>query len=240
MSYSGSVIWSQGTIGDSVITNLGSIAKKPIDPLTNDEYTYSLAANGVEYQLATALEKEKDSDPTASFIQKANAATGDAFAKVLWNYNGIVIFANTGGIDYGLAVPSLISWDLSTREIATTIARKKLSYNTFSAVPSKLAHAYTSGNFDFSPTNIVAWTGSISELRKGKGYKTLADNLAYIYGSSTLNAYGAYQNLQSNTEKAINKNGSKKFKVFASCDNLATTGKVSEDGMYTIKPSDNF
>ena len=83
MSYSGSVIWSQGTIGDSVITNLGSIAKKPIDPLTNDEYTYSLAANGVEYQLATALEKEKDSDPTASFIQKANAATGDAFAKVL-------------------------------------------------------------------------------------------------------------------------------------------------------------
>jgi hypothetical protein len=33
------------------MTNLARISNKPTDPLTGNEYTYSLANNKVEYQL---------------------------------------------------------------------------------------------------------------------------------------------------------------------------------------------
>lgn len=34
VTYSGSTVWRQGTVGDSMVTNLQKLNKKPIDPLT--------------------------------------------------------------------------------------------------------------------------------------------------------------------------------------------------------------
>ncbi|MFA5917575.1 MAG: type II secretion system protein, partial [Candidatus Gracilibacteria bacterium] len=51
ITYSGGTAWTQGTVGDNVITNLRNLSKKPTDPLSNNEYTYSIANNNVEYQL---------------------------------------------------------------------------------------------------------------------------------------------------------------------------------------------
>nr|MDD3720479.1 type II secretion system protein [Candidatus Gracilibacteria bacterium] len=36
ITYSGAVAWTQGTVGDNLITNLQKISKKPTDPLTQN------------------------------------------------------------------------------------------------------------------------------------------------------------------------------------------------------------
>jgi type II secretory pathway pseudopilin PulG len=61
VSYSGSTLFSQGTIGDTVINTISTTAgaklsKKPTDPLTTTkEYIYSLSTNTAEYQLQTSI-----------------------------------------------------------------------------------------------------------------------------------------------------------------------------------------
>jgi hypothetical protein len=37
----------------------------------------------------------------------------------------------------------------------------------------------------------------------------------------------------------MNKNGSKKFTIYPSCDTVVGSGKISQDGMYTIHPSES-
>jgi len=43
--------WIEWTIWDNVIKNIEKVNKKPIDPLTSDEFTYSITAWKTEYQL---------------------------------------------------------------------------------------------------------------------------------------------------------------------------------------------
>lgn len=86
VTYSGGVIWSQGTIGNTVLQKLrtsiagGGLNKKPIDPLDNAEYTYSTLAYGNAFQIQT--EYEGDISQTASIlpqnylIEEAIAAPG--------------------------------------------------------------------------------------------------------------------------------------------------------------------
>lgn len=56
ISYSGIVIWKQGSLGTSVGHNLSSLNKIPIDPLFSIPYTYSVDANNQSYQLGTITE----------------------------------------------------------------------------------------------------------------------------------------------------------------------------------------
>ncbi|MDD2565366.1 MAG: prepilin-type N-terminal cleavage/methylation domain-containing protein [Candidatus Gracilibacteria bacterium] len=46
ITYSGGVIWTQGKAGDTLFKKISSnLSKKTIDPLTSNEYVYSLTAN---------------------------------------------------------------------------------------------------------------------------------------------------------------------------------------------------
>nr|MDD3720845.1 type II secretion system protein [Candidatus Gracilibacteria bacterium] len=56
ITYSGSTAWIQGTVGDNVIKNLQKLNKKPTDPLTQNEYTYSITNLKTEYQIGAILE----------------------------------------------------------------------------------------------------------------------------------------------------------------------------------------
>lgn len=56
ITYSGSVAWLAGTFGDSVITNLAKLNKKPVDPVYGSEYSYSITNKGTEYELGGLIE----------------------------------------------------------------------------------------------------------------------------------------------------------------------------------------
>ena len=99
ITYSGAVAWYQGTAGDSVV-NLMSAAgikssKKPVDPLSNSEYGYSLTAETREYALRADYEGD-----SIGLVQAptAVAATGNpTIAYVRGTYNGVVMKVSTGG-----------------------------------------------------------------------------------------------------------------------------------------------
>ncbi|MDD2565584.1 MAG: fibrinogen-like YCDxxxxGGGW domain-containing protein [Candidatus Gracilibacteria bacterium] len=56
ITYSGGTIWTQGTLGDKATKLISTISKKPTDPLTSKEYTYSLLSNKREFQIAADFE----------------------------------------------------------------------------------------------------------------------------------------------------------------------------------------
>ncbi len=56
ITWSGALAWSQGTFGATTVGVLGNMSK-PKDPKWDTEYTYSVANNKREYEVATILEK---------------------------------------------------------------------------------------------------------------------------------------------------------------------------------------
>jgi len=56
VTYSGGLVFTEGTIGDSIITNLETIEKKPIDPLYGVEYSYGLLNSDLDFEIGAALE----------------------------------------------------------------------------------------------------------------------------------------------------------------------------------------
>ncbi|MDD5376693.1 MAG: FISUMP domain-containing protein [Candidatus Gracilibacteria bacterium] len=112
ITYSGGVIWTQGTIGDSVINILSSVGakmnKKPTDPLiASKEYTYSKLAYGNAYQIKTDWEGDSIAYRN-DIIDQAQAASGNpALSYIKGNYNGVVAKTQTGNRVYVFAIPSL-------------------------------------------------------------------------------------------------------------------------------------
>lgn len=62
VTYSGGVVWNQGTIGNNVLRYFkgtiagGGINEKPVDPLKNTEYGYSTLGEVNAYQLKAEYE----------------------------------------------------------------------------------------------------------------------------------------------------------------------------------------
>ena len=56
ITYSGGLVFTQGTISSNVILNLDYVNTKPVDPLYGVEYTYSVLNTGLDYELGTIQE----------------------------------------------------------------------------------------------------------------------------------------------------------------------------------------
>lgn len=79
LTYSGGVVWNQGTVGSNVEQKLhtsisgGGLGSKPVDPLKKTEYTYSSLAFGNAYQLKAEYEGD-DLVVASSITETAYAA----------------------------------------------------------------------------------------------------------------------------------------------------------------------
>ena len=116
--FSGGLAWNQGTIGDSVMQNVGAagigFSKKPTDPqFPSVEYTYSLLQSGKEYQIATVMENSLAETSGIPFITQTYAATDPVTTYVQGNYNGLITKVQTGSVIYFLALPSIILHSVS-------------------------------------------------------------------------------------------------------------------------------
>ncbi len=118
VTYSGGVVWNQGTIGSNVMQYFkgtisgGGINKKPVDPLSNTEYVYSSLAEGKAYQIKADYEGNlaQNAMGEKSILDIASAAPGNpTIAYIRGNYGGVTAKTTTGGIVYILAVPSIIT-----------------------------------------------------------------------------------------------------------------------------------
>ncbi|MFA5917810.1 MAG: glycine-rich domain-containing protein [Candidatus Gracilibacteria bacterium] len=198
ITYSGATAWVQGTLGDNVIINLGRINKKPVDPLTNNEYTYSVTNAKTEYQLSSISEGGLSYD--IPLINQANATTTKtAIAMVTGSYNEKMLKVSTGGIDYVIAVPSIINANLDVKDIPSIIANKQLVYNRYSNIPDSYKNSgYTmTGGFEFIPTsgNIVVYSGSTDTLTLDANKIIFLNNLKSVYNGSILQTEPIYNDV---------------------------------------------
>jgi Tfp pilus assembly protein PilE len=160
-----SVVWKQGTFWQSVIDELDWAYELNVDPLTKNEYTYSITANKKEYQLWWVIEDVNNI--TSFFGQNANAAWKRPWvALVVWTYNGIFTSIVISWVNTVLSLPSIIASDLSSTNLNTIIANKKLVYNNKKNLPASYKDSDFSLDWqvDYSWNDLVISTWTLSQL----------------------------------------------------------------------------
>nr|MDD3719732.1 prepilin-type N-terminal cleavage/methylation domain-containing protein [Candidatus Gracilibacteria bacterium] len=209
ITYSGSTAWIQGTVGDNVIKNLQKLNKKPTDPLTQNEYTYSITNLKTEYQIGAILEGGSILGYN-KLINQANAATPlkKATAMVVGTYNEKILKTSTGGLDYILAVPSIINGDIQDVDLMSIITKKQLVYNNYTNLPDSyknLGYSMT-GGFDFIPNKLVVYSGSTQDLLQDSNKLILINNIKQAYINTIVQGEPTYKEII-NTDTTSNQAG---------------------------------
>ena len=175
ITYVDYTVWTQGTIWESVIINFEEINNIPIDPLTWNEYSYSVLNSWKEYELSSILENGSYSYNNIS--ETANAWTDDAMAYVIWNFNWIFTQIRIWTTDYIISTPSIITSNIDTME--NIIANSSFVFDWLKNLPASYTWSYFdlewSSNLTFLNTDLydpVIYLWCISELRQGLDYDT--------------------------------------------------------------------
>lgn len=109
VSYSWDLLWTQWTVWDNVFTNISeNLNKKPIDPLFETEYVYSITNMRTEYETMWVFEQQLSFENNNNLILEEAEALEKYFIKVEWTYNGLYIM--TPNILF--PTPSIINWEV--------------------------------------------------------------------------------------------------------------------------------
>lgn len=165
ITYKWAIAWWQWSFWESTFWNVMWINSIPVDPVTWTEYTYSLLSTKKEFELAAALEW--------NFILK-NDLLDKTYARdyvewkslVIWRYNWQVLPISTWSLTYILAIPTIISWDLTLLDLEDIISNKKLAYRWSDVVSWNFVDTIfnTTNTFDFSPDDYVVFEWILDEL----------------------------------------------------------------------------
>ena len=158
ITYSWSEVWTQWTFWEDTRKQLGNqwqISNVPTDPLTWSEYTYSRLNTKNEFQLAAVFEWDLSNN---NLLNETYAAWIYWTTKITWNYNGQVAKTTTWSITYVLAVPSIISWDISLKDIIDILNAKELIYNWFHNLPASYSWTTSFDNPDITWDIINTWS----------------------------------------------------------------------------------
>lgn len=118
ITWSGSVVWYQGTITDSLAATIG-LSPVLKDPKYGVEYGYSITTNGKQYQIASVY--EGSTAITYSPMTPIPTAIADTpvSAIVRGTYNHVVIPATgLNDVTTFITVPSIILSDLSQTDLS--------------------------------------------------------------------------------------------------------------------------
>jgi len=199
VTYSWAEVWKQWTIWDDTIGILWNINVKPVDPLTQTEYSYSLLNTWDKYELWALLEWNL---VYSSILPNAHAAvTKEWFSLVKWNFNKAIVEVSTWGLTYALAVPTIIASDLSNSDLMNIIWKKGLAYNWYSNIPASYSKKgyKTKWWFDFNwtkPNNVLLFEWNTSDLNKWWVIlKTFSDKLKAAYSWTTISNEWIYKQI---------------------------------------------
>ncbi|MDD2871264.1 MAG: fibrinogen-like YCDxxxxGGGW domain-containing protein [Candidatus Gracilibacteria bacterium] len=209
ITYSGAVVWNQGTFGETVYANVDRLDKIPTDPSTDKQYTYSVTANRFEYQLGGIVEGDtiamkNEKGIMNNIVSQTNAGTTEATAYITGNYNGQMTKSSSGETCNILAIPSIITNDTSITELEQISSSGAFVYRGYKNLPGsfKGSKFKQNGGFDFEPNNLVAYTdtGSCSNLSKSTeigttARVTLIKGLQEAYSGTTLKNEGEIKNI---------------------------------------------
>ena len=199
VTYSWATVWNQWYFSDSALRHVRVLSKVPLDPLTNQPYTYSVTENNSEYEIATIYE---DGWLTASHFQTTHAANSSLSAYVSGNYNWIIATAQTGSTTYILAVPSIINNDINETNLINIIDNKSLVFNWYSALPDN--HEW-SVSVNYTPnSDIVIFEWSKTSLRTSSSKQT--DILRSVQNAYTWSFLADNSNIKALLESDVDSN----------------------------------
>ncbi len=109
VSYSWDLLRTQWTVWDNVFRNISeNLNKKPIDPLFETEYVYSITNMRTEYETMWVFEQQLSFENNNNLILEKAEALEKYYIKVEWTYNGLYVM--TPNILF--PTPSIINWEV--------------------------------------------------------------------------------------------------------------------------------
>lgn len=190
ITYSWAIVWTQWTFWFTV-SNIIWYSKGTIDPYTGNEYTYSVKNSRNEFSLAWVLEEHWSflSRYNAYWITNAEEIWKKTwFAVVKWNYNWEVISISLNSVTNILALPSIISTDLSSLDLLNILDNNRLVYNNYTNLPaSYYGSIYNlSSNINLASNNLIVYSWSISDLKNSYNQVLLLKDIYLSYSWSIL------------------------------------------------------
>ncbi len=207
VTYSGGVVWNQGKVGTNVINYLkssisgGGINKKPVDPLSSQEYVYSSLAYGKAYQIKADYEGDV-AVSLSPILDTAYAAAGDpTVAYIKGTYGGVtartIVPNGTGSIVYVLAIPSIITstGSVGIEKIEITSGDSLSGKLLFNGKPLKAASG-------FNPNQVVYSGGSLPST--DTEMENIVNKLKAVYENSDIRDSSSLAGLLSVTGSTTN------------------------------------
>jgi len=201
ITYSWAIVWTEGTLWSNVTKNIQSLNKVITDPLTANEYTYSITSSKTEYQIWWISEWWwlTGNIPTDN-TYAADLSKTSAVAYIGWNYNEKFTKVNSWTISWILAQPSIISTDkITSTDLANILANKKLAYNNYTNIPSSFSTPWTeTGWFNYSNPNPIIYSWTLEDLHDDNTKKlAFITNLKQAYASTDLATNPIYEDIMS-------------------------------------------
>ena len=201
ISYSGWTVWTQWTFWKKSKRATKRLNKAPIDPLTQNEYTYSVLNTNSEFELWSIF--EWDEVANNKLIEESYADEGGFKAYITWNYNWQIAKVNTGWIDYILALPSIVNSDITELDLSNIISDKKLSFRWYKNIPHSYWLKYNPieqeeiDKIEFVKNDFIiySWTWIAKKLEDSEELKLLTKNLQKAYSWTTISDNTSYQTL---------------------------------------------
>ena len=137
ITYSWAIAWIQWDFWKNTKRKTKRLDSIPLDPLTQNTYSYSVTKNQSEFELGSIFEWDEVSKNN-SILNNSYADNSDFKAYISWNYNWQILKVQTGWLDYILAVPSIILSDYTDLRLEDIIdnANSKFVLNWYNNIPS--------------------------------------------------------------------------------------------------------
>jgi len=150
VSYSWLNLLQQWEFWDWVFTKIWLINKKPVDILTDNNFTYSLSYDKTEYEIWASIEWNgfENYNEYSFLLNDINASSKINWKSlVVWNYNWKILKYKSEDIIYLFSIPTIIIKDLSNLDLENIIFNQKLAYKWYWNLPA--SYSWTIFNMDW-------------------------------------------------------------------------------------------
>lgn len=199
ITYSWSKLWTQWTFWDKNFTNIWKLSIKPTDIIWNNDFSYSLANDGKQYELWAIY--ESDELLFNSFFSETYARSKvPVRSMVVWNYNWLTLSTATWGLLYILTLPTILSYDIEETDIVQLIDKKTLAYRWYWNIAASYSWTIYKIDwwFDFDPNTFVVYAWSYDDLINNESeWIDVLDNIQQAYSWSVLENEPELENILS-------------------------------------------
>lgn len=134
ITFSGSTAWNQGTFWEDTQKVARRISEVPTDPLTGNEYAYSITNTRQEYELWGISESILSENNSLFDSQQAHAMT-NFYTNIKGNYNKQIVTVNQPGRIYILWVPTIITSEINSVTVQDVITNGSFAFNNSQNLP---------------------------------------------------------------------------------------------------------